>query len=292
MKVAIIGNCQSQALANCFERSGLVTVSAVLDVNMGWTEEYKHAEWAVANKTLDLDYVLTQPISQNFPGIATTRLKEIYGDRLLTYTNIFFEGLHPDITYFGSFGERVASPLGDYHSRIALMAYFKDLSAEDAIGLYQHDIYEKLGYFRRFDESKAALEQRDQDIDIKFAANFFALMKREIPLYSVNHPTPPLVKALASQISKRICGEPIEIPSSFFSNSLVSSNVWPIYPEIGINARLDYSTPMLFWPQSGMGNPPLTLREFVQKSYESYNAIGKETLLQEGPAQQLKAVEI
>lgn len=166
LNIAILGNCQSTSLYHYFERSPFINVTALLDINCQDTHEFEVAKQKVLVER-NLDFVISQPLSQNFGELASDNLRKIYQDRFLGLTNIFFTGLHPDLSYFGSFGTRVESPLSDYHSKLALLAFAKQLSVEECLALYNHDIYEKMGYFQAFHNSKDELLKRDEGNEIR-----------------------------------------------------------------------------------------------------------------------------
>jgi len=292
VRIAVIGNCQSQPVSSCLERSGLVNVAATLDINQMDTEYWKHAEWAVTHDTLQLDYVLTQPLSLNWGNVATEKLRNIYGDRLLTMTNIFFEGLHPDSTDFGAFGERVESPLGDYHSRLGLIGYLRGLTVTETLSFYRKDIYRKMGYFDKYNESAENLKVRDKTIDIKFAETFFKIIPNEVALYSANHPTANIVLELCSAITQKLFGRSFNLPDTYFINVLAGSAIFPIYPEIAEYHGLPYRTDMIFYPIQGLGNLPLGLLVYLKKSFQMYDAVGRDKMLLSEYAQQLITLDI
>ena len=113
----------------------------------------------IYNKT-GIDHLLSQPMSDEFDDVSSKRLKAHYQSRFANYTNIYFSGLHPDLTYFGGFGQRVTSPLGDYHSRIILACFFQGRSVRECLAAFNGGVYEKLGYFLQFEHSLAELARR------------------------------------------------------------------------------------------------------------------------------------
>lgn len=292
LKIAIVGNCQSTSLFHYFERSEYVHVNALLDVNYQGTESFENAKNKLLNECHLIDFVISQPIGDSFGEISSSNLKNIYKDRFLSLTNIYFTGLHPDLSYFGNFGTRVQSPLGDYHSKLALTAFAKQMSVQECLQLYNFDIYNKMGYLDSFKNSKYELLSRDESNDIKFAHRFFEITQQQISLYAVNHPTKQVIWELGAAISRKL-GIPVLDGYGFFIDSLVSSSIWPIYPEVAEFHGLPYGTPAYkFYPNINSGNRTLSLDEFVQLSFEEYNKVGYSRFMDIELAQVLKNISL
>ncbi|WP_151711033.1 WcbI family polysaccharide biosynthesis putative acetyltransferase [Acinetobacter brisouii] len=138
-KIALIGNCQSTALSNFFKRVNGIEVVSLLDINCQGTPDFERDKYRLLNSN-DIDFVLSQPLSDSFNNLSSSFLREKFKDRFISYTNIFFTGLHPDLSYFGSFNQRINSPLGDYHSKLALTAFAKNMSITECLDLYCQEV--------------------------------------------------------------------------------------------------------------------------------------------------------
>jgi hypothetical protein len=268
-RIAVIGNCQATALYSYLRRIKGIEVAAVLDVNERGSDGYAVALQRVETRD-GIDLVFSQPLSDNLDEIATSKLQGRYGENFVSFTNIYFLGVFPDLSYFGGFGKRFQSPLQDYHSKLALVGFLKGLTLEDTLALYRPRIYEQMHYFEAYASSMKELRGRDAAIDIQFADEFDAMTKQQQTLLTVNHPTAPPLARLAERIAQRALGTRASMPHAFAANPLADSAVWPIYPEIVEHCGLSYSTPFLFYPRASEGQPPLTLREFVGLSFRMY----------------------
>lgn len=282
IRIALIGNCQVSALASVLRRSCSVDCRLVLDVNGRGDARFADHVLALHSKS-DIDIALSQPISAEFDDISSMRLRNHFQSSFMGMTNIYFDGLHPDLSYFGSFGSRVASPLGDYHSKIALASYVQGMSIEHCLSRFSGKIYEKLGYLSRFELSAAELIARDEANELKFAAEFIQITKHVPTMLSVNHPTLQTTVALARLIEERIGGRPSSLSPEVCESPLPGSPVWPIYPEIAEHLRLPYETPFYFYPFTVSGRP-LNLEDFVRASYSLYEQHGRERLTAGGAA--------
>lgn len=279
IRIAIVGNCQAGALAACLARTREFQVCSICDLNLSETAQFGHSRHAIVHER-DFDFVLTQNIGDQFAELSTARLKELYGDRCRTFTNLYFTGLHPDITYVGGFGSRLSSPVGDYHSRIALIGYLNGLSADETCCLYNDEVFAALGFYEQFEQSGHELMRRDDSIDIRIGLHFLSKLTVLPSLYSINHPTVTAIMLLADAVMRDLYGGTLDTDCNVYPDSLVKNVIWPIYPDIAVRHRVSYRSPFMFFPADCHGSAPLSLEEFVAASYVAYDGVGVNELLQ------------
>ena len=275
-RIALLGNCVAPVLAACLRNSCAAWTRWVADVNHEGSPPYEAAVAAINAGLADI--VISVPFGEFYPALSSSRLKGLYGDKFLTVTSIHFTGLHPDLTYFGSFRRRFHSPLGDYHSRIALLCYLNGIGQQDCLARFNATTYKRQGYFDAFEASATELRRRDAAVDIRFAETFVEATRHVQTLYSVNHPTSTAIVALAGCIADHL-GVAGRFAADRFSNALSDGARWPIYPEVREANRLPYETEFLF--RGGTHAPAYTLEEFVAGSYRAYEAYGRQVLLDE-----------
>ena len=280
--IALVGNCQASALSAVLKHSTAIDCRHVLDVNGRGSKYVADVVFKIYNKT-GIDHLLSQPMSDEFDDVSSKRLKAHYQSRFANYTNIYFSGLHPDLTYFGGFGQRVTSPLGDYHSRIILACFFQGRSVRECLAAFNGGVYEKLGYFLQFEHSLAELARRDEGSQIKFAAHFAEMTRTTLTMLSVNHPTLETMVEFARVMEAHLTDRSSVLTPSVSSYPLATGPIWPLYPELREQHRLPYETTFDFHPAEGMG-PPLCLEDFVLASYESYEKQGLDALVEIGAA--------
>lgn len=221
------------------------------------------------------ELIFTFNAQEAFAPADTSSLKAIFGDRLRTFTNIRFDGLHPDITYFGRFGGRWHGSMGEYHSKLIVYSYATGRSEQDCLNLFNGKNYRSLGYFDIWASSSKTLLERDETCEIRFANQFLDLVGHEHCLFSMNHPTSVVFHELTSVLLTSI-GRVVRSPGRHnFANPLFGNFIWPVYPEISEQFNLpyrmgmDFFTPMtgeadLFMPRS------LSLRELIRAEYAIY----------------------
>jgi hypothetical protein len=272
--LTIVGNCNAPVLANCLRSGSNAWVRWVADVNERGTPRYAAA--VAALHASQAGHVISVPFGGDFPDLVSTRLRELYRDRFFLMTNIHFTGLHPDITYFGFFQDRVHSVLGEYNSRIVLLSYLQGLDERDCLRRFNGATYEKLGYFRTWEESAEELRRREQGMDITFADEFLEMTRHALTLHSMNHPTSIAFVSQADCIARHLGLAARFLPDAF-PNPLDRQVRWPVYPEIREAHRLPYETRFRFGVENG--EPNFSLEEFVIGSYRRYEALGREAMM-------------
>ena len=280
MKLLVISNCQVQPLVTL-----LGGLSAFESVNGLPIHLMNTAHFTQPKKTFDdvlaadpRTTIISIPLGPEWGDLATSVLRQNYPN-VLTINNLYFSGLHPDITYLAERNKRVASPLGEYHSKLILYAYLSGLSPTQCLALFSEVTFERAGYFDDFDKSSNKLLAKEHDVDIKFADHFLSQVREMPMLFTFNHPTAfctyHWVKHIASYFD-------VPYPNDWFGfeENHLSSNVWwPIYPAIAAYHRCHFSGSLLFRSERQMGGRFLNLPEFVERSYTIYsehrNAVGQ-----------------
>lgn len=291
MRIALVGNCQTSALRGIFDRSTDIEVVAVADVNFRGSPAFEQDVRTIATGG-DFDFVLSQPMGDDFGGISSTALKKTYGSRFKQFTNVYFSGLHPDLSYFGSFGQRIASPLGDYHSKVALMCYAKGIAPDQCVRMFTQKTYEALHYFHLYENSSNEMLKRDENNDIRFASTFLESTKHRMLLHTVNHPSSACMVMLARMLAEHLGANGTQFAHDIYANPLVESQIWPIYPEVGSAHGLTYGTSMYFYPAIHTGQRPMDVEHFVHRSYAMYDSIGRDTFMNEALARELSNIPV
>ena len=274
MKVGIIANCQAMPLAKALLAIKEVTTVVALPIHHYGASQFVKADNEFKELIKDPDaIILSYDISEEYgeyqTSILKNKLKNFY-----TLTNIFFSGLHPDITYVGDRNGRMTTCLGDYHSKIILHSYLMGYSATDCESRFCATEYEKLGYFDTFEQSANNLRNRDLTIDIAFAENFIALLAETPCLYSTNHPTAIVFQEFSAMIASFLGLQTWRYPAELLSNPLASGCWWPVYNEIAEKHHLKYRTPIIFKQPEHLGGKQIELKSFINLSYQQYSAIG------------------
>ena len=279
MKIAVIANCQTQAISNYLRIITGCKDIVNVPVHMFGSDMYiKALQKLKAVADDERGIIFTFSLSNKFGELETSKLRANSRARVYSITNLYFSGFHPDITYLGSMGKRVESPLGDLHSKTVLTAYTAALSIDEAIASFNSETYTKLGFFDEFDKSKSELFSRDEVSDIKFANEFLELVTSKPALYTMNHPIPEVLYKFVCNLCDYADIPYQTYPPEFFSNFLSNATWWPIYNEIANFHAFKFASPMLFKQPDNKGGNIIPLEELVSKSYHQYNQFGFEAI--------------
>jgi len=268
--VIVIGNCQAAPLANTLQQLPGVPTARSLAVNEQGSKRFVEID-AELQPLLDVaeTQVFTFPIKGDHGGYSTEALRR-RGARVKTITNLFFNGLHPDITYVGAMNSRLQSPLGDYHSRIVLDAFLEGRSQADCVAMFNQLEYERRGYFDAYARSANELLERDAGVDVPFAQEFLRMVPQLPTLMTFNHPTSVVFQAYGARLAAELGMTLPRFPAAFLKNPLANSVIWPVYRELGKAHGLSYTTPMAFRQPDSRGGSFLKLEEFIKRSYAQY----------------------
>jgi len=267
--VAVIANCHCLPLADALTLVARKADADFIDVTFA---EQPHM-LAKIDKLFSPDaaeVVFSFNLSENFGRIATTALRPVLGPRMITFTNIHFAGLHPDITYLGPMGQRINGFFGDYHSKLVLFCFAQGRSAAQCLALFNGATYERVGFFESYAAAAAELLQRDGACDVKFAASFLEMLRERPCLYTLNHPTGAVFLELAKRLAAAADFQVADFGPAFFQNHLSVNYVWPVYDEIAEHHRLAYRSPFYFLRPTDRAARAATLEEFIAGCYEAY----------------------
>jgi hypothetical protein len=271
MKIIVIANCQVESIVKLLKTSIDVESVVGIPIHLYGSNYFEKAKQDYLNAINDPDYnLLTFIKNENLYKEFSLDVLRNKHPNLLTMTNIFFSGLHPDITYLGDRGGRIISPLGDYHSKIILKSFLLGLSVESCLDRFNELVYEEMGFFDEFEKSSLELLERDKNIDIAFGSIFMELVRHEPSLYTFNHPTGFVFQEYVDLIGKKIGINIKKFPFAMQPNPLSSSTWWPIYNEIAEKHCLKYRTPLLFKKPDSLGGGVIDLGEFIRQSYRIY----------------------
>lgn len=267
MKILYIANCHAKPLSTLTNVIAPSVQANWLEVNRLTDADRERAtsllEWA--------DLVLYYPVADSWRNefVRTSYIKS-HSKQSKALTNVFFEGLHPDVTLVGKGGQRLQSPLSDYHSRTALFAFRAGLNAADACRKIRDPQFaESLGYKAIWQDSLAELHRRSDLADIHYAARFEEILYDRLPLFVINHPVTFLLDDYARFIMRELGISTVRLPSDCFPQWMVSNAIFPVFPYVSEWNSLPYQVDLLKAPKVDLY---FGLDEFVATSFEKYKA--------------------
>ena len=244
----------------------------------------------------DYELVLTIPLGDDYFGLSTSRITETFsGLPVCLISNIYFSGLHPDLTYIGGLGQRIVGPLGDYHSKLAIFGFLKGVSIIDTMALFSERSYELLGYFTEYAKSMRTLEERDCIVDVPITHILDATLRSSLCFFSVNHPTSALLSAYCHEVARYLedndlgrCSE-MPLDPSMCGESLAGSAIFPIYTEITAHHGVLSFGSYAFKPEGSRVNA-LDLFTFLTREFETFAEVGRDALARSHVGQEILAL--
>ncbi len=273
LKIGILANCQGETLASNLKKLPGVESVFHLPIHLVHLDSFsklkKKFDELVKDETA---IVLTQIINGTmFKEYITKNLLRNAKAKVLTISNLYFSGLHPDITYIGSIGRRLLSPLTHYHSKIILKCFFEGKSVKECFTSFNAKTYEKMDYFKEFELSMNEFKRKDKEVDIPIYNKFNDLVRTTPTMYTVNHHTPYIYQEYTALVAKKLGLEYFNIPIHYSENLFASNAWWPIYPEIAKYHNISYEMPLMFKPPNDFnGGKFLSLETFIEQSYIMY----------------------
>lgn len=288
----LISNCQVQPL-----KHGLSQVCSDVDiesfaVHVYSVEERETVIKQVVQKKDHYKFVVTIPLSDDFGMLSSEKIAaSFHPTPVISISNITYRGLHPDITYVGGISARAPGPIGDYHSKVALLGFLMGLSVAQTVKLYCNKIYETLGFYAEFEESSLELKRRDQNTTVPLGEDLEASLQHGVAFLSHNHPTSvllaPYVNKIAAWLAEqglvRLTG--LKLQPEEMINFLACSSVFPVYPEIVQRHNLPYEGSYIFRTAT-LGDTPATpigLYDFVAGEFEAFSHADRDFLLSSYP---------
>lgn len=277
MNILLIGNCQCDPIRTAFR---MLFPYSTTDRVMLHLEKDRRKE-VIEERLRRYDMVVSQPANSGYEGFSTDFVRSVVGDaRLMTFSNIHFEGLHPDVTYFGPSGRRLMGSLGEYHSAIILAAYLGGYSEAACRTFFEGELFGEFGYIQRFDESLAELAARSDQVDVPFFDEFEVSIRSHPSMMTFNHPTSDLLIAYARKLSREVSSRTGAVRSDFPLSpyncpSFLSENIiWPIYPALAAAHLQGRGGSLWFRRNLNVGGSPMIhLNELISSEYTKYRDV-------------------
>ena len=269
--VYIVGNCHNYGMRRSiqfFDPSLHVEGCNLIDLQ----ERFSDADHAL-QVMAGFDHVLTSEFTGQFlPGLTAGAIAGAI-PRTLTYPTVTFAAFHPDVVFVfhADTGDALPSPLGPYHSALALYGYRRGYQPDRTIGLFQAETYDALDYLSIWDAAVEALEATPEAKAFGLGGMAHRWVRQGCFMHNPQHPKVAAVSDIARAAMSRLELVPKHAdPGPFVADDLMISHIWPLYPEIAHFYGLSGS--YTFKRQAGASHWPefMTLEEFVLGSYECY----------------------
>lgn len=206
MRAVVVANCQARPVSSFLKMltkslDPIEVVVVHLRTDTHGPEDYASLEAA--------DIIFAQFVTDQYLAghLATSRLKEKFGGKVVSWPNIFFRGQTPDLAYVSvqrpgaAARQRLLGPLREYHHRGVIEAWQQGLSVEDTIALLDRP---SLAHHERIlavtQSSIEELRRREGTLDTKISDMIEAKWQDERLFFSFNHPSASLLAEMARRL--------------------------------------------------------------------------------------------
>jgi hypothetical protein len=205
MKVAIVGNCQARPIANILKvRMSSAEMIGTIIVHLSKSSEHC-AHYSMLDQA---DIIFSQLVSDSYhvSHVITNNLRSQFGDRVISWPNIFFRGQCPDLVYARSTsGQNILTPLREYSLLRILSSWEMGQSVEECLRSLGEDNATQAREFSEISRvSLQALRHREANLDTKIS-DVIEEQKHERRLFfTFNHPTSFLLTKMAERLLGRV----------------------------------------------------------------------------------------
>jgi hypothetical protein len=262
MKIVSFGNCNAHgiglALAQMMPDHEVISYEYVAVKRDNQTEE-------ALSKLKGADLVFSNMNAPEFPMTGEASVSR----NVVLYPSVSFTGFHPDCCVLPNI-----SPLGPYHSMIAVAGFTLGLSLDDTLKLYRDDVFERLNYYSEFEAAKSFYLNHVKSFDFDLTVDFDCWIAQGAFMHTVNHPKVFALTDLAFHLAKKSdltnrYAKRVEALQDWLSGH----PIFAVYPEIA--SRIGVETQPLFKRSGFNSQSVMSLRTFVELSLKLYQGVAQ-----------------
>ena len=233
-RIAVIGNCQARGVAEAIR----ILVPGVEVSTIPMSGLGRGGLDAFAASLAPCDHVFSQPFPAGFFREGGSEALAARLPRLRLFPAIVFTAFHPDAVYVGDLAalarmRLVPSPLGTYHSAIALYGHLRGLPAERILALFREEVFARLGYLDAWDAAAADLIASSRAIGFDLSGDLLRWSRRGLFMHNINHPRLSVLGDVAARLLREAGLAPRQVPvEAYAPDVLLDDPVWPVYPPV------------------------------------------------------------
>lgn len=151
------------------------------------------------------DIIMTQRISKEYDidWIASGPIRETFGDKVMVWPNIYFDGYFPGVqyVYLAKWG-KLLSPLGEYHFEQVRRAHAAGRSIDEAVDAFAGEAL----FDATPDPIHASIDRlraRETDVDVPISDIIAQSHASARQFYTPNHPVNGLLAAMLGRLAAR-----------------------------------------------------------------------------------------
>lgn len=211
------------------------------------------------NRLAESDITLIQTTAYDYMEIFA-KGKHNQNARVLPWPTFYFSAFHPDLVI----SDRFLSPLGVYHSAIAIKAYLMGMTVSETVSLYRGEVFDRLGYLEHASPSLSASRADLDACGLDAQELLKSWIASGVFAHTTNHPTLFVIRTIATALLGKL-GLKIDLHHpELFLNDLLASGKWPVHREIA--ERLEVPTAEYFVVEGQQ----CSITEFIERSFSCY----------------------
>jgi hypothetical protein len=272
-RIAVVGNCQAFGIAYAMK---LLDPSATVDHFSAIGRS--RASFDLFIRTLDTyDHIFLHEFPHgHIPGGDSDELLRRLPQKSVVFPAVVFAAFHPDLVYLVDHAHgdaQLFGPLGPYHSALAVFAFRKGLSLEEANALYDDSVFQALGYYDVWNDCAQEFLSYSNRFGFDLSTELMNWSRRGVFMYSIVHPRPFVMADIAKRLFAHVGLKVREMNMDHYAiDDLARAEIFPIYPEIAdrFGTRGGYLFKMgNFHVSHGVGDF-LNLPQYLASCYKIY----------------------
>jgi hypothetical protein len=280
MKISIIGNCQAMTLADIIQlKLPDYEVSKIHVRDIQKDKDSPTLLKAIKNS----DFIFSQPLNGDVYGkFAKGEIEKL--STIKYYPRIIFLGYHPDCIYLNAGKPQSPnSPIGRYHSAIAVLAFKFGFTVEDTCKLFNPTVFNELGYIKDFFEEEILnLKNQLYQYNIDKINVLESLFRSKKMMHTTNHPKIEMLDILSSSLLNEIGIDFHDFKSEeYIVDKSPNDTIFPLYPGISeqVNERGNYIYKASKDAEIKTGKKIFPLESFISHSFDIYKNLPIEQLV-------------
>ncbi|MFT4183525.1 MAG: WcbI family polysaccharide biosynthesis putative acetyltransferase [Rhizobium sp.] len=250
----IISNAQTLGLANSMR---LLSNDIRIDQADVWTLRGNLDKFSETIPTYDR-VVIHPQIEHGFCDFSAAK-------QLSRIPSIQFDAYHPDVCFVTARRQLLNGPIGAYQSMIVLAAFQLGLDVEKTRRLFRRDIFERCGFFSRWEGERKQLLERFAAHGLDMSAPFRAWSRGESFMYGIDHSKARPIHDIAHVFLQQ-CGIETNQTDIVPADTIMVGACFPVYPEVAETLGVEGS--YMFKPHKEY--KLLSLEAFIEQSFAAY----------------------
>jgi hypothetical protein len=270
LDIIFIGNCQAKTFAEAVNQTTNLRAKSI--ELLPHIQEEMTASGYFSDELLYCKKIVLQPEYNKITGRMLALKEPTVASKICYIPSVAFAGFHPDMTYLhDSSNKLVESIFGGYHSLLMFYGHQNKLSIDAAVNLFDREIFEILGYFNNFSESKKYFLKMGNEANLPLSRLFDKWKRKGVFMYSINHPKVFVLTDIVAAFLEREGIDYAKPGLDLLQDHLAQGPCWGVYPEIARKLGVEGSFFFKVFHQFGSRIKFLDLENCIREMYATYD---------------------